>query len=72
MANFANVECLQILYKESSKADGESKTAAKEELVNGLDDDSDMVVSDEDESLSDVTEGNGPTKVCRKNGLSQK
>jgi hypothetical protein len=45
------------LYKESSKTESDSKTASKEELVNGLDDDSDIVISDDEDSLPDITDG---------------
>ena len=47
----------QILYKESSKTESDSKTASKEELVNGLDDDSDIIISDDEDILSDMNEG---------------
>ncbi|CAB3980994.1 regulator of nonsense transcripts 2 isoform X1, partial [Paramuricea clavata] len=45
-----------ILYKESSKTESDSKTASKEELVNGLDDDSDIVISDDEDILPDITD----------------
>ena len=49
----------QILYKESSKVERENKTTSKEDLVNGVDDDSDMVLSDDDDddNLPDMTDG---------------
>ena len=47
------------MYKESSKTESDNKTTSKEDLVNGLDEDSDVLLSDgdEDDSLSDMTEG---------------
>jgi hypothetical protein len=45
------------LYKESSKTESDSKATSKEELVNGLDDDSDIVMSDDEDDLSDKNEG---------------